>query len=197
MSYISDYIAQRRLDLQVQSQSLSERKFATEQANFNRKLQADFENEQRKNEANIQIAKIQAQNSLEVMAVQSLLNGLNETQKFFQNELAKQTAHQLEMQKISHQTQATSLLERLKNNAEINKIKLQAKNQIEQMILENHLKEDFLTYEKYAEIFFQLLERELGLNVLEANAQNVEAYVKQAYEQLGLKSGYSPYVDKE
>lgn len=46
MSYISDYIAQRRLDLQVQSQSLSERKFATEQANFNRKLQADFENEQ-------------------------------------------------------------------------------------------------------------------------------------------------------
>lgn len=197
MSYISDYIAQRRLDLQVQSQSLSERKFATEQANFNRKLQADFENEQRRNEANIQIAKIQAQNSLEVMAVQSLLNGLNETQKFFQNELAKQTAHQLEMQKISHQTQATSLLERLKNNAEINKIKLQAKNQIEQMILENHLKEDFLTYEKYAEIFFQLLERELGLNVLEANAQNVEAYVKQAYEQLGLKSGYSPYVDKE
>lgn len=197
MSYISDYIAQRRLDLQVQSQSLSERKFATEQANFNRKLQADFENEQRRNEANIQIAKIQVQNSLEVMAVQSLLNGLNETQKFFQNELAKQTAHQLEMQKISHQTQATSLLERLKNNAEINKIKLQAKNQIEQMILENHLKEDFLTYEKYAEIFFQLLERELGLNVLEANAQNVEAYVKQAYEQLGLKSGYSPYVDKE
>lgn len=197
MSYISDYIAQRRLDLQVQSQSLSERKFATEQANFNRKLQADFENEQRKNEANIQIAKIQAQNSLEVMAVQSLLNGLSETQKFFQSEFAKQTAHQLEMQKISHQTQATSLLERLKNNAEINKIKLQAKNQIEQMILENHLKEDFLTYEKYAEIFFQLLERELGLNVLEANAQNVEAYVKQAYEQLGLKSGYSPYVDKE
>lgn len=197
MSYISDYIAQRRLDLQVQSQSLSERKFATEQANFNRKLQADFENEQRKNEANIQISKIQAQNSLEVMAVQSLLNGLNETQKFFQNELAKQTAHQLEMQKISYQTQATSLLERLKNNAEINKIKLQAKNQIEQMILENHLKEDFLTYEKYAEIFFQLLERELGLNVLEANAQNVEAYVKQAYEQLGLKIGYSPYADKE
>lgn len=197
MSYISDYIAQRRLDLQVQSQSLSERKFATEQANFERKLQADYENAQRSNEANIQIAKIQVQNSLEVMAVQSLLNGLNETQKFFQNELAKQTAHQLEMQKISHQTQATSLLERLKNNAEINKIKLQAKNQIEQMILENHLKEDFLTYEKYAEIFFQLVERELGLNVLEANAQNVEAYVKQAYEQLGLKIGYSPYADKE
>lgn len=87
MSYISDYIAQRRLDLQVQSQSLSERKFATEQANFNRKLQADFENEQRKNEANIQISKIQAQNSLEVMAVQSLLNGLNETQKFFKMNL--------------------------------------------------------------------------------------------------------------
>lgn len=193
MSHFSDYIAQRRLDLQTQSQSLNERKFATEQANFERKLQADFENEQRKNEANIQIAKIQAQSDFELMAVQSLLNGLNETQKFFQSEFSKQTAHQLELQKISHETRATSLLERLKNNAEINKIKLQAKNQIEQMILENHLKKDFLTYEKYCQIFFQLLERELGLNVLEANAQNVEVYVKQAYEQLGLKSGYSPY----
>ena len=193
MSHFSDYIAQRRLDLQTQSQSLNERKFATEQANFERKLQANFENEQRKNEANIQIAKIQAQNNLEVMAVQNLLNCLNDTQKFFQNEIAKQTAYQLEMQKIAHETRATSLLERLKNNAEINRIKLQAKNQIEQMILENHLKKDFLTYEKYCQIFFQLIERELGLNVLEANAQNVEVYVKQAYEQLGLKSGYSPY----
>lgn len=193
MSYFSDYIAQRRLDLQTQSQSLNERKFATEQANFERKLQADFENEQRRNEASVKIANIQAQNNLEAIAIQGLFNGLNETQKFFQGELSKQTAHQLEMQKISHETMATSLLERLKNNAEINRIKLQAKNQIEQMILENHLKKDFLTYEKYCQIFFQLVERELGLNVLEANAQNVEAYVKQAYEQLGLKSGYSPY----
>lgn len=193
MSYVTDYIAQRRLDLQIQSQSLNERKFATEQANFERKLQADFENEQRKNEANIKIANIQAQNNLEAIAIQGLFNGLNETQKFFQGELSKQTAHQLEMQKISHETRATSLLERLKNNAEINKIKLQAKNQIEQMILENHLKKDFLTYEKYCQIFFQLVERELGLNILEANAQNVQAYVKQAYEQMGLKSGYSPY----
>lgn len=193
MSYFSDYIAQRRLDLQTQSQSLNERKFATEQANFERKLQADFENEQRRNEASVKIANIQAQNNLEAIAIQGLFNGLNETQKFFQGELSKQTAHQLEMQKISHETMATSLLERLKNNAEINRIKLQAKNQIEQMILENHLKKDFLTFEKYCQIFFQLVERELGLNVLEANAQNVEAYVKQAYEQLGLKSGYSPY----
>lgn len=46
MSYLSDYIAQRRLDLQMQSQSLNERKFANEQANFERKMQADFENEQ-------------------------------------------------------------------------------------------------------------------------------------------------------
>lgn len=193
MSHITDYIAQRRLALQEQSQALNERKFAIEQANFERKLQADFENEQRKNETNIQIAKIQAQNNLEAMVFQSLFNSINETQKFFQSEFAKQTAHQLELQKISHETRATSILERLKNNAEINKIKLQAKNQIEQMILENHLKKDFLTYEKYCQIFFQLIERELGLNVLEANAQNVQAYVKQAYEQLGLKSGYSPY----
>lgn len=193
MSNISDYIAQRRLSLQMQNQSLNERKFAIEQTNFDRKLQADFENEQRKNEANIQIAKIQAQNNLEMMAVQNILNGLNETQKFFQNEFAKQTANHLEMQKISHETMATSLLERLKNNAEINKIKLQAKNQIEQMVLENHLKKDFLTFEKYCQIFFQLLERELGLNVLEANAQNITAYVKQAYEQLGIKNGHSPY----
>lgn len=143
MSHFSDYIAQRRLDLQTQSQSLNERKFATEQANFERKLQADFENEKRRNEANIQIAKIQAQSDFELMAVQSLLNGLNETQKFFQSEFSKKTAHQLELQKISHETRATSLLERLKNNAEINKIKLQAKNQIEHMILENHLKKTF------------------------------------------------------
>lgn len=170
---------------QIQSQSLNERKFATEQANF--------ENEQRKNEASVKIANIQAQNNLKAIAVQGLFNGLNETQKFFQSEFSKQTAHQLEMQKIAHETMATSLLERLKNNAEINRIKLQAKNQIEQMILENHLKKDFLTYEKYCQIFFQLIERELDLNVLEANAQNVEVYVKQAYEQLGLKSGYSPY----
>lgn len=178
---ITDYIAQRRLDLQMQNQSLNERKFATEQANFERKLQADFEAEQRKNEANIQIAKIQAQNNLESIAVQSLFNSINETQKFFQNEFAKKTAHQLETQKIVHETRATSLLERLKNNAEINKIKLQAKNQIEQMILENHLKKDFLTFEKYCQIFFQLVECELGLNVLEANAQNVEAYVNLPY----------------
>lgn len=73
MSHFSDYIAQRRLDLQTQSQSLNERKFATEQANFERKLQADFENEQRKNEVNIQIAKIQAQSDFELMAVKVYL----------------------------------------------------------------------------------------------------------------------------
>lgn len=193
MSHITDYIAQRRLDLQTQSQSLNERKFATEQENFARKLQADIENQQQKNEASIEIAHIQAQNNLEIKSIENLFSNLSLAQQFFQGEFSKQTAHQLEMQKISHETRATSLLERLKNNAEINRIKLQAKNQIEQMILENHLKKDFLTYEKYCQIFFQLVERELGLNVLEANAQNVEAYVKQAYEQLGLKSGYSPY----
>ena len=73
MSHFSDYIAQRRLDLQTQSQSLNERKFATEQANFERKLQADFENEKRKNEVNIQIAKIQAQSDFELMAVKVYL----------------------------------------------------------------------------------------------------------------------------
>lgn len=193
MSHITDYIAQRRLDLQTQSQALSERKFVIEQDNFARKLQADIENQQQKNEASIEIAHIQAQNNLEIKSIENLFSNLSLAQQFFQSEIAKQTAHSLEMQKISHETRATSLLERLKNNAEINRIKLQAKNQIEQMILENHLKKDFLTYEKYCQIFFQLVERELGLNVLEANAQNVEAYVKQAYEQLGLKSGYSPY----
>lgn len=186
MSQITEYIAQRRLDLQMQSQSLNERKFANEQANFERKLQADFDNEQRKNEANIQIAKIQAQNNLEVMAIQNLLNGLNETQKFFQNEFAKQTAHQLEMQKISQETRATSLLERLKNNAEINKIKLNAKLEIQRMIQEGEIKKEQLFFEKYCDLFFRLLERDLGLNAMNENSEMIERYIQQAFDEIGL-----------
>lgn len=186
MSHITDYIAQRRLALQEQSQALNERKFAIEQANFERKLQADFENEQRKNEANIQIAKIQAQNNLEAMAFQSLFNSINETQKFFQSEFAKQTAHQLEMQKISHQTRATSLLERLKNNAEINKIKLNAKIEIERMIQAGEIQKEQLYFEKYCDLFFRLLERDLGLNAMNDHSEMIEQYVAQAFEQLDL-----------
>lgn len=186
MSHISDYVAQRRLDLQIQSQSLNERKFAIEQVNFERKLQADFENEQRRNEANIQIAKIQAQNNLEVMAVQSILNGLNETQKFFQNEFAKQTAHQLEMQKIAHETRATTLLERLKNNAEINKIKLNAKLEIQRMIQAGEIQKEQLFFEKYCDLFFRLLERDLGLNAMVDNSEMIERYVKQAFDEIGF-----------
>lgn len=186
MSQITDYIAQRRLDLQRQNYSLNERKFATEQANFERKLQADFEAEQRKNEANIQIAKIQAQNNLENMAVQSLLGGLNETQKFFQNEIAKQTAHQLEMQKISHETRVTSLLERLKNNAEINKIKLNAKLEIQRMIQAGEIQKEQLFFEKYCDLFFRLLERDLGLNAMADNSEMIERYVKQAFDEIGF-----------
>ena len=183
---ITDYIAQRRLDLQMQNQSLNERKFATEQANFERKLQADFEAEQRKNEANIQIAKIQAQSDFELMAVQSLLNGLNETQKFFQNEIAKQTAHQLEMQKIAHEIRATSLLERLKNNAEINKIKLNAKLETQRMIQAGEIQKEQLFFEKYCDLFFRLLERDLGLNAMSDNSEMIERYVKQAFDEIGL-----------
>lgn len=186
MSYLSDYIAQRRLDLQMQSQSLNERKFANEQANFERKMQADFENEQRKNEANIQIAKIQAQNNLELMAVQNLLSGLNETQKFFQNEFAKQTAHELERQKVSHETRATSLLERLKNNAEINKIKLNAKLEIQRMIQAGEIQKEQLFFDKYCDLFFRLLERDLGLNLMNDNSEMIERYVKQAFDELGI-----------
>lgn len=193
MSHFSDYIAQRRLSLQQESNDLNRQKFAVSQANFERKMQADFENEQRKNDTNLHIAKLQAQNNIETIALTQLFQGINTTTEFYQNELAKTTAHNLELQKISHETQAMSILERLKNNAEINKIKFQAKTEIEKMILENELKKDFLTYEKYCQIFFQLLERELGLNVMEMNSQNIENYVREAYEQMGLKNDYSPY----
>lgn len=192
-SYLSDYVAQKRLQLQQENNSLSREKMHLQQSNFERNLQANFENEQRKNEANIQIAKIQAQNNLELATLNNLLQGMNQTTQFFQSEFAKQTAHNLELQKISHETRATSILERLKNNAEINKAKLNAKIEIERMLQENEIKKDYLTFEGFSNLFFRLLEREMGLNSLEANAQNIETYVKQAYEQMGLKNGYSPY----
>lgn len=82
---------------------------------------------------------------------------------------------------------------KLLNDLEIKRILLTAQIETEKIILENNLKKEFLTYEKYSEIFFGLLGNKLGLN----HSTNVEAYVREAYEQMGLKIGYSPYMDKE
>lgn len=183
---LSDYIAQQRLNLQAQSHALNERKFAIEQQNFERKIQADFHAEMRKNETNAHIATITAQNHLDSQIIESLLNGLNQTQAFFQAELAKQNQQQLDLQKISHETRAASILERLKNNAEINRAKVAAKLEIQRMIADNELRKDFLVFEKYCDIFFRLLERDLGLNAMEANAEQIERYVSEAFEQMGL-----------
>lgn len=77
----------------------------------------------------------------------------------------------------------------LLNDLEIKRMLLTAQIETEKLILQNDLNKSFLTYEKYSEIFFALLGDKLGLN----NAHNIDAYVREAYEQLGLKSGYSPY----
>lgn len=81
----------------------------------------------------------------------------------------------------------------LLHDLEIKRILITAQIETEKIILENNLKKEFLTYEKYSEIFFSLLGNKLGLN----HSTNVEAYVREAYEQMGLKIGYSPYGDKE
>lgn len=70
---------------------------------------------------------------------------------------------------------------------------LTAQIETEKLILENNLKKNFVSYEKYSEIFFALLGDKLELN----NTHNIDAYVREAYERLGLKNGYSPYGDKE
>lgn len=185
-SYLADYIAQQRLNLQQESNHLSRQKMNLQQSNFERKMQADWENEQRRNETSLNIAQIQAQNHLESIALNNLLQSINQRAEFFQNELAKQTAHNLEMQKTAYETRANSILERLKNNAEINKLKLQAKIEIERMIMDNELKKEYLSFYKYCDLFFRLLERDLGLNAMEQNAENIEAYVRQAFEQMSL-----------
>ena len=98
MSYISDYIAQKRLILQAENQAFNQTKFAIEQQNFERKMQADLSAENRRIEANLQAAKIQAQSQFESKALEGILQGLNQTQAFFQAEFAKQTQHNLDRQ---------------------------------------------------------------------------------------------------
>lgn len=185
-NYLANYIAQQRLSLQQESNNISRQKMYLQQNNFERKMQADFQNEQRKNETNLHIAEMNAKNHLDSIALTYILQSINQSAEFFQNELAKQTEYNLELQKISHQTHATSILERLKNNAEINRIKLNAKLEIERMIKDNELKSQYLTFERYCDLFFRLLERDLGLNVMEQNSESIERYVAQAFEQMGL-----------
>ena len=64
-----------------------------------------------------------------------------------------------------------------------------AKLEIERMIQEKELQKDYLVFEKYCDIFFRLLERDLGLNVMELNAEQIERYAAEAFEQLGLLDG--------
>lgn len=189
MSYISDYIARQRLILQAENQAFNQTKFAIEQQNFERKMQADLSAENRRIEANLQSAKIQAQSQFESKALEGILQGLNQTQAFFQAEFAKQTQHNLDRQKLAYETRANILLERLRNNAEINKAKVAAKLEIERMVKEKELQKDYLVFEKYCDIFFRLLERDLGLNVMELNAEQIERYAAEAFEQLGLLDG--------
>lgn len=157
MSYLTDFIAQKRLILQQENQAFLQNKFTIEQQNI-------FEN----------------------TALDGILGGLSQTQAFFQAEFAKQMEHKRDLQKIAHETRAKSILERLKNNAEINKAKLNAKLEIERMIAEKELQKDYLVFEKYCEIFFRLLEREVGLNAMELHAENIERYVAEAFSQMGM-----------
>lgn len=114
-----------------------------------------------------------------------------EDEKNFQTNLRrtiqeKSALSQIDNSNFAYQSQ-------LLNDLEIKRILLTAQIETENIILENNLKKEFLTYEKYSEIFFGLLGNKLGLN----HSTNVEAYVREAYEQMGLKIGYSPYMDKE
>ena len=90
------------------------------------------------------------------------------------------------MQKIAHETRTTTLLERLKNNAEINKIKLNAKLEIQRMIQAGEIQKEQLFFEKYCDLFFRLLERDLGLNAMVDNSEMIERYVKQAFDEIGF-----------
>ena len=117
----------------------------------------------------------------------------NEDEKNFQKNLNRDVEIKTRLSQIDNQNFAFQ--NQLLNDLEIKRILLNAQIETEKMILQNNLNKDFLTYEKYAEIFFQLVSREVGLNNLDN--QTISNYVKQAYDQMGLKIGYSPYGDKE
>lgn len=186
MSYLADYIAQQRLILQAENQAFNQSKFAVEQQNFERKMQADIAAENRRNETSLQVANIQAQSQFETQALNGILQGINQTQAFLLAELAKQSQHCLDAQRLAFETRANSILERLRHNAEINKAQVAAKLEIERMVKERELQKDYLVFEKYCDIFFRLLERELGLNVMELNAEKIERYAAEAFKQMGL-----------
>lgn len=117
----------------------------------------------------------------------------NEDEKNFQKNLNRDVEIKTRLSQIDNQNFAFQ--NQLLNDLEIKRILLNAQIETEKMILQNNLNKEFLTYEKYAEIFFQLVSREAGLNNLDN--QTISNYVKQAYDQMGLKIGYSPYGDKE
>lgn len=114
-----------------------------------------------------------------------------EDEKNFQTNLRRTIQEKSALSQIDNNNFAFQ--NELLHDLEIKRILITAQIETEKIILENNLKKEFLTYEKYSEIFFGLLGNKLGLN----HSMNVEAYVREAYEQMGLKIGYSPYGDKE
>lgn len=125
MSYFSDYIAQQRLNLQQESNSLARQKMSLQQSNFERQMQANYENEVRRNETNLEIANIQAQNNLDVHIVDNLMQGTNQFFTFLQGEISKQNAHDMEMERLDFEQRSNRVLEILRSKNRLAEINLQ------------------------------------------------------------------------
>lgn len=54
------------------------------------------------------------------------------------------------------------------------------------MIQAGEIQKEQLFFDKYCDLFFRLLERDLGLNLMNDNSEMIERYVKQAFDELGI-----------
>lgn len=121
MSYFSDYIAQQRLNLQQESNNLARQKMSLQQSNFERQMQANYD----RNETDLEIANIQAQNNLDVHIVDNLMQGTNQFFTFLQGEISKQNAHDMEMERLDFEQRSNRVLEILRSKNRLAEIKLQ------------------------------------------------------------------------
>lgn len=156
-------LTQQKLDLQRDSNNIQRQRLYFDQ----QRAQQDIEMAMKRNETDIKIATINGINQLNSIALDNLLKSINQASAFYQSELAKQSIH----------------------NYDIEKIILNAQLEIEKMVVENNLKKDLFTFEKYANLFFLLIERDLGLNMLKNN-QDIFEYLLQAYQQMGVSPNY-------
>lgn len=193
MSSLANYIAQQRLNLQQESNSLARQKMSLQQSNFERQMQANYDNEVRRSETSLEVAKIQAQNNLDITIVGNMMSGTNQFFAFLQNEIGRQNAHNMEMERLDFEHRSNRILEVLRNKNRLDEIKLQAEIEIQRMLKTNEINKDYLTYSKFCDIYFRLIEREVGLDMMAQNMANIEASAQHLFEQVNQNKDYSPY----